>query len=267
MTTPRITSSRRPLVIVIVAGLVLVAGALLAYALVLKGDDVAPLALPSVAPSSGVASGTGGVAPAASTAAVGAPSLPAASAGTAVDAAGLAGAWKIADGSLVGYRVREKLAELPAQSDAVGRTSSVTGAATLTASGPDLSVTAADFEADLTTLKSDRGMRDNRIRTLGLESDTFPTATFKLGAPIAVPAVALTGAPVDVTLHGDLTIHGTTKAVDIPAKAQLNGPTIQIAGSLTFPFSDFGMTPPNFGSFVSVGDDATLEFLVSLARG
>ena len=95
-------------------------------------------------------------------------------------------------------------------------------------------------------------MRDNRIRTMGLESDTYPTATFKLTAPIAVPAAALTGAPVDVTLRGDLTIHGATKTVDIPAKAQLDGSTIQIAGALTFPFSDFGMTPPSFGSFVSV---------------
>ncbi len=270
MTSPRSASSRRPLALALVVGLVIVVGALLAYMLVLKGDDVAPLALPTVAPSAGIGAGTGGTAPDASTVPGGdssAPSLPAASAGAAMDAAGLAGAWKIADGSTVGYRVREKLAELPAQSDAVGRTSSITGGATLAASGPDLSVTGADFQADLTTLKSDRDMRDNRIRTMGLESDTYPTATFKATAPIAVPPAALSGAPVAVTLPGDLTIHGVTKSVDIPATAQLNGSTIQLAGSLTFPFSDFGMTPPSFGSFVSVGNDATLEFLVTLARG
>jgi hypothetical protein len=36
----------------------------------------------------------------------------------------LAGQWKIATGSVAGYRVREKLGFLPAESDAVGRTSS-----------------------------------------------------------------------------------------------------------------------------------------------
>jgi hypothetical protein len=37
----------------------------------------------------------------------------------------IAGTWAVSTGSEVGYRVREKLAFLPAQSDAVGRTSKV----------------------------------------------------------------------------------------------------------------------------------------------
>ena len=41
----------------------------------------------------------------------------------------LAGTWTIAGGE-AGYRVREKLANLPAQSDAVGRTSAITGQVT-----------------------------------------------------------------------------------------------------------------------------------------
>src|ERR1700676_2527164 len=54
------------------------------------------------------------------------------SASTSTASAG--GHWSVATGSQAGYRVREKLAFLPAQSDAVGRTSSVTGEATLTES-------------------------------------------------------------------------------------------------------------------------------------
>ena len=38
-------------------------------------------------------------------------------------------------GSEAGYRVREQLANLPAESDAVGRTSDVTGSITLEAAG------------------------------------------------------------------------------------------------------------------------------------
>jgi polyisoprenoid-binding protein YceI len=70
-----------------------------------------------------------------------------------------------------------------------------------------------------------------------------------------------------VTLVGDLTIHGVTKSVSIPAEAQLTGGTIQVAGSITFPLSDYSMTAPNIGGFiVSIADQGTLEFVVVFAR-
>jgi hypothetical protein len=57
-----------------------------------------------------------------------------------------------------------------------------------------------------------------------------------------------------------MTIHGSTQAVTIPMQAKLSGSQIEVAGSLTFPFSQFGMTPPNIGGFVSVQNNATMEF-------
>jgi len=58
------------------------------------------------------------------------------------------GRWSVASGSQVGYRVREQLAFLAAESDAVGRTSQVTGAATL--AGSKVTVTGkATMEFDL----------------------------------------------------------------------------------------------------------------------
>ncbi len=143
--------------------------------------------------------------------------------GGAVTADSLAGDWTIVtDASTAGYRVRERLAQLSADSDAVGRTTTgVTGTATLTLSGDKVQVTAATIDVDTTTIASDKTQRDNRLRNEGLQTDSFPTASFKLTAPLDVPAEALTGAVVDVTLHGDLTLHGVTKTVDIPAKAQL----------------------------------------------
>jgi polyisoprenoid-binding protein YceI len=110
-------------------------------------------------------------------------------------------------------------------------------------------------------------MRDRRIHQMGLESDSYPTASFNLTSPLEVPAAALTGAQVDVTLEGELDIHGVKKAVEIPARAVHTANGIQVLGSLTFPFSDFGMTPPSIGGFVSVEPDATLEFLIVLQKG
>jgi polyisoprenoid-binding protein YceI len=251
--------SRPILVAVAVLVLLAVGGGAAAWALILSGDQVAPLSLPSRAPAT--STGTSALDPSPSSG-----GLPVTSAAP-VDAASLPGTWTIAADSVVGYRVRERLASLPADSDAVGRTSGITGTATITASGATLTVSAAAFSVNMTSLASDRAMRDNRLRGDGIQTDSFPTSTFTLTTPVALPAAATTGAQVDITLHGDLLLHGVTKTVDIPAKAQLNGGLIQVVGSLTFPFSDFAINPPSIGGFVAVQVNGTLEFLENLAKG
>ncbi|HYS29451.1 MAG TPA: YceI family protein [Candidatus Limnocylindria bacterium] len=176
------------------------------------------------------------------------------------------GTWTVGTGSVAGYRVREQLAGLAAPTDAVGRTSSITGSFTLAQSAAGYTVTAATFTVDVSTLTSDRAMRDRRIHQMGLESDRYPTATFKLTNPIVLPATATTGQTVHVSATGDLTIHGTTTSVTIPMDAQLSGSQIQVVGSLTFPFSEFNMVPPSIGGFVSVQDNATMEFSLLLQK-
>lgn len=178
----------------------------------------------------------------------------------------LAGTWTVASGSAAGYRVREQLADLPAQTDAVGRTSSITGSATLSGSS-SVTVTAASFSVDVSTLASDRSMRDNRIHSIGLESDRFPTATFTLSSPAAIPATAPNGQIFHVSITGKLTIHGTRRTEAIPVDARLSGTQIEVVGSITFPWSDFGMSAPSIGGFVSVTDSATMEFDIKLQHG
>lgn len=171
-------------------------------------------------------------------------------------------------GSQAGYRVREQLASLPAESDAVGRTDQVTGSITLETSGSTTTLTAATLTIDTTSIASDESRRDNRLRSEGLQTDTYPTATFTLTQPVEVPAAALTGTASNVTLTGDLTLHGVTKSVQIPAQAQLVDGTVQVAGSLQFPLSDFEIVAPNIGGFiVSIADTGTLEFLVTFTKG
>ena len=175
-----------------------------------------------------------------------------------------AGAWTIDSGSQAGYRVREKLASFSAPSDAVGRTTAVTGTLTLSQAASGFSVEAASFTVDVSKLSSDQSRRDQRIHSQGLQSDRFPTATFKLTSPIALTADAGNGQTVHVSATGDLTIHGVTKSVTIPIDARLTGSKIELVGSITFPFSQFGMTPPSIGGFVSVENNATMEFQLLL---
>jgi polyisoprenoid-binding protein YceI len=246
----------RMIVAAAVVIVVVAVGGFVAYDQVLRGDSAAALMLPTTSsvPAASAAAGT---------------SDATASTGTSAASAGdVAGTWNVAANSLAGYRVREQLANLPAESDAVGRTDKVTGSMRIDTSGSATTLTDASLSVDMTSLASDKTMRDNRLRREGLETDAFPTATFKLTAPVEVPAAALTGTPSDITLTGDLTVHGVTKSVQIPAKAQLVNGTIQVAGSLTFPLSDHAIVAPNIGGLiVSIADDGTLEFLVNFTKG
>jgi len=181
-------------------------------------------------------------------------------------ATGSGGRWTIASGSQAGYRVREKLAFLPAQSDAVGRTSSITGGATLTESKGSVTITAASFSVAVNTLKSDRSMRDEKIHEIGLESDRYPTATFVLSTPIVLPASARAGHVVHASITGVFDIHGVSKRETLPAELSLSGSTLQAVGSLTFPWGEFGMSAPSIGGFVNVTEKATMEFDLRLQR-
>ena len=260
----------RAVTIAAIAVIAVVVGGFIAYDQILRGDTTSALTLPSTAPSATTSAATTSPSALASSepsAATGS-AIPAASAGSASGGGGdVAGNWTIAAGSLAGYRVREQLANLPAESDAVGRTDKVTGSMTVSESEDKTTLTAGTITVDTTSITSDESRRDNRLRSEGLETDRYPNATFTITQPVAIPAAALAGTASGVTLVGDLELHGVTKSVSIPAQAQLANGTISVAGSLAFPLSDFGITAPNIGGFiVSIEDNGTLEFLVNFTK-
>jgi polyisoprenoid-binding protein YceI len=236
-------NNRRTMIAAAVAGALALgaAGIAVVYFSVFAGSSPQKLALVSPTPSTAEATAS-----------------PASTPGT--------GTWRVTSGSQAGYRVREQLASLAAPSDAVGRTTAVTGTLTLTQSDSGYTVTAAAITVDVSKLSSDQARRDQRIHSQGLESDRYPTATFALTTPIALPADAASGQTIHISATGAMTLHGVTQAVTIPIDARLNGSTIELVGSISFPFSEFGMTPPSIGGFVSVQDNATMEFQLVLAR-
>ena len=226
--------------------MVIVGGFLVVYFVIFPTSSPKPFSLSSTSSSAGSASG-------ASSAQV--------TAGTS-----FAGSWAIASGSEAGYRVREKLAFLPAESDAVGRTSQMTGNATFTESHDIVTITAASFNVNVSTLKSDRSMRDEKIHEIGLESSRYPSATFVLSTPAALPAAAVTGKIVHLHVTGVFNIHGTAKTETLPLEMNLSDTTVEAVGSLTFPWGEFNMTAPSIGGFVNVTGKATMEFDLHLQR-
>jgi len=185
---------------------------------------------------------------------------------SSISPAELSGAFRISTGSQAGYRVREKLAFLPAESDAVGRTSQITGGATFSESNGSLTITSASFDVAVNTLTSDRSMRDEKIHEIGLESSRYPTATFVQSTPLTVAVQALQGRVAHASVTGTVNIHGTAKTETLPLEMTLSGSTFEAAGSLTFPWSEFGMTAPSIGGFVNVTEKAAMEFDLHLQR-
>jgi polyisoprenoid-binding protein YceI len=178
------------------------------------------------------------------------------------------GTWAVVkgDNTWAGYRVREKLAELPAQSDAVGQTLDVTGSMKVARTAEGYSISDIRVEANLQALKSDKDKRDQKIHTIGLQTDQYPKATFASAGPVSVPASAIAGDETKMDVQGDLTIHGVTKRVTIPLQAKVVGDQIEVIGSLAFPMSDYAIDPPNIPPFVTVQPEGTMEFKVRLAK-
>jgi polyisoprenoid-binding protein YceI len=191
--------------------------------------------------------------------------------GEAASSGGIEGDWTVDtsigsfddfSGTWAGYRFEEELASIGANT-AVGRTPDVTG--TMTVEGSN--VTAVDVAVDLTTLQSDSGTRDGALHTRGLESDQFPTATFSLTQPIALPAGVESGEQVTTQATGDLTIHGVTKQVTLDLEAELSSGAAAVVGRAPVVLADFGIDPPTGFSVVSIKDEGSFEFQIFFTQG
>lgn len=252
------SNRRLAAIVVAVVAVVGIGGLVLAQGF-LRGDDVPELGLDTPAPTA-VATQTPSQEPAAT------PAPTDAGSATAAPAGDLTGTWTIVEGE-AGYRVRETFLQQQADTDAVGRTSDVTGGLVVEGTDGALTLAEGSIEVDMTTLESDEGRRDNQLRGRGIQTDTFPTSTFVLAGPVALLA-AFGSADVDVTLPGQLTLHGVTRDVEIAAQARVQDDgTVVVAGSLPILFADFEIEAPNVAGLIAVEDNGTMEFRVVLAKG
>ncbi len=201
------------------------------------------------------------VGPSAPAAVTAAPALPGGAAVTAP--ASLGGTWNVdtslgsignGTASFVGYRVQEQLVGIGGHT-AVGRTTQVTGSITLAGAV----VENVQITADLTALTSDSPQRDNQLRSQALQTDTYPTATFKTTKAIDLGALPAQGTTVAVDATGALTLHGVTRTVTIALQAVRQGGLIAVTGSLPILFADYSIQKPNSFSVLSVDDQGTME--------
>jgi len=183
---------------------------------------------------------------------------------------GVEGTWKVSSGSQAGYRAREKFINQPEPTEAVARTSHVTGGLVIARAGSSLRITGIQFIVDLSTLQSQDKyamyqayQRDFFVKTIYLNSDTIPNADFK-GDPVTVPTNIGAG-PVTLSVTGKLTLHGLTKQVTSPVQVQMNGSQIEAVGSTSVDMRDFGIKVPVIG-FTTAEPIVTIEYHLLLAH-
>ena len=183
----------------------------------------------------------------------------AASAATAASGP-VAGNWTVGSGSVVGYRVSEVL--LGQNATAVGRSSSVTGHLTIAGT----TATAASFSVPMDTIRSDKSQRDDQFDGRIMDVAQYPTGTFTLTSPVGLAPPPAAGEVKTYTTHGQLTLHGTTRAVTVRLTAERTGSQIKVSGNIPVLFSDHNIQNPSFAGFVTTQDHGLLEFLLVFSR-
>ena len=184
------------------------------------------------------------------------------------------GTWSVSTDaeSTIGFRIKEDFAGGLTDHEAVGRSTAVSGSIAIEGT----EVTEGEFVVDLTEIEfTDSpglpvGNRARAMQDRGLQTNTFPEASFKLTSPLDFGQEPEVGKTIDSTITGELTLHGVTKSVTVQAQAVYNGATIEIGTNPDelpeIVLADFEITPPSGGPIASVADTGTFEFLVTLTK-
>ena len=176
----------------------------------------------------------------------------------------LAGTWVLSSqgASFVGYRIGEELANI-GTATAVGRTSDVV----VTLEFDGAVITSVVIEADLRTLKSDQSFRDGALRTRGIETDTYPFATFVLTEPIPIDALPIGEESLNRIVQGTLDLHGVTNPVSVALEGQYVDGLVVVVGSTDIALADYDIDPPTGFRVLSIDDVGIMEFQLVLERG
>jgi len=163
----------------------------------------------------------------------------------------------VPDESTLKYTVREKLANLPTESDAVGSTGDVTGALRLDGQPSQVQI-------DMSNLSSDQDFRDSYVRQNIFNTD--PIVTVIVDDLGDLPQQYEPGSTYTATLTGTATVRGVERPLTFEIEANLAGGTLQVVGRTDFTWADFDITPPNT-SVVQVQDNVHIELLVVAHAG
>jgi polyisoprenoid-binding protein YceI len=95
--------------------------------------------------------------------------------------------------------------------------------------------------------------------------EQYPEISFR---STAVKLESTKGGEVEVEIKGNLTLHGVTKQIEVPARVTMNGDTLHAVGKFTIDRGDFKVKATSaFHGLVRVRNTVRLEFDVVARRG
>ena len=163
------------------------------------------------------------------------------------------------DGNEARYRVREQLANLDFPNDAIGKTTSITGALVIEPDGRIVQ-DQSKFVIDLRTLQSDAQMRDRYIQRNTLQTAQYPSAEFVPTAFRGLPSPLPTSGEVSLQVTGDLTVRGVTRPVTWAVTLRPAPNLYSGSATTTFAFTEFEITKPRVARVLGVNDSIRLEY-------
>lgn len=178
---------------------------------------------------------------------------------------GLSGQWVVVrgtgtDSTTAGYRVNERVFGVGTDT-ATGRTHDVTGSVTVLGH----QVTSARFTVDMTTLKSNKSLRDAVLKTNAIQTTKYPTTTFVLTKPIALSDMDL-GAIYKADARGNLKLHGVTRSVSVTVQFEPTKNGVLVLADMPIEMADYSIKPPDVAGIVSVDNHGSFELLADLAK-
>ncbi len=141
---------------------------------------------------------------------------------------------------------------------AIGKTSALNGSVALQIDGNSVQIESGTFEADISTLTSDRPRRDQAIRDRWLQSGRYPIATFVATEALNVPADAAFGQDINFQVSGDMTIREVTNPLTWDMTARIDDGTLAGTATTFFYMKDYGFDPPDIAGILRVTDGVTV---------
>ncbi|WP_293771394.1 YceI family protein [uncultured Corynebacterium sp.] len=173
----------------------------------------------------------------------------------------LDGQWDVVKGNprnftSVGFTFNEVL---PAEKRATsGSTTKVTGTGTVEGG----MLNQASISVDMTTLTTDKEVRDHNMKSKLFETQKYPHATFELTKPVDLSALPTDGTMGTVELTGTLTIKDKAQTITQSFNALRDGTGIVIGGKLPINREDYDVITPDFIA-AQIAEEGTIDLRLS----
>ena len=157
------------------------------------------------------------------------------------------------------FVAHEKLVMNTIDNDAIGVTTAIAGTINLDAKGKVDPATSM-FTIQLDSLKTDQSRRDRYFKGNTLETARFPTAVLVIKEIQGLPARLPASGTMNLTIVGDFTVHGVTRASSWTAVVTADPTGFTGTATTHVKFEDFNMTQPSVPVLARLDDDIKLEY-------